>query len=153
MTTNVEKSSAEVTARGSTVEQERIEKTGESLNVQRLIAIYEWATEAASDLDRASINLDWVQSLEAGARESRTAFENLRKDESRWRGIANEAVLVKQLALDVNGVRTLLATNTQTAADINQKVVAAEKQLTEAERLYTRSAAANGLTLVGKGIP
>ena len=153
LATNVEKRSAELTARGSTLEQERIEKTGESLNVQRLIAIYEWATEAASDLDRASINLDSVQSLEAGARESRTAFENLRKDESRWRGIANEAVLVKQLALDVNGVRALLATNTQTAADINQKVVAAEKHLTEAERLYTRSAAANGLTRLWKGLP
>jgi len=153
LATNVEKRSAELTARGSTLEQERIEKTGESLNVQRLIAIYEWATEAASDLDRASINLDSVQSLEAGARESRAAFENLRKDESRWRGIANEAVLVKQLALDVNGVRALLATNTQTAADINQKVVAAEKHLTEAERLYTRSAAANGLTRLWKGLP
>ena len=62
--------------------------------------------------------------------------ENLRKDESRWRGIANEAVLVKQLALDVNGVRALLATNTQTAADINQKVVAAEKHLTR-QNVYT----------------
>jgi hypothetical protein len=97
LATNVEKRSAELTARSSTLEQERIEKTGESLNVQRLIAIYEWATEAASDLDRASINLDSVQSLEAGARESRAAFENLRKDESRWRGIANEAVLVNNL--------------------------------------------------------
>ena len=153
LATNVEKRSAELTARGSTLEHERIEKTGESLNVQRLIAIYEWATEAASDLDRASINLDSVQSLEAGARESRAAFENLRKDESRWRGIANEAVLVKQLALDVNGMRALLATNTQTAADINQKVVTAEKHLTEAERLYTRSAAANGLTRLWKGLP
>jgi Cdc6-like AAA superfamily ATPase len=153
LATNVEKRSAELTARGSTLEQERIEKTGESLNVQRLIAIYEWATEAASDLDRASINLDSVQSLEAGARESRAAFENLRKDESRWGEIANEAVLVKQLALDVNGVRALLATNKQTAADIDQKVVPAEKHLTEAERLYTRSAAANGLTRLWKGLP
>src|SRR4029453_81666 len=79
------------------------------------------ATEAAPDLDRASINLDSVQSLEAGARESRAAYENLRKDESRWGEIANEADLVKQLALDVNGLRALLATNTQTAGDINQK--------------------------------
>ena len=153
LATNVEKRSAELTARGSTLEQERIEKTGESLNVQRLIAIYDWATEAASDLDRASINLDSVQSLEAGARESRAAFENLRKDESRWGEIANEAVLVKQLALDLNGVRALLATNKQAAADINQKAVAAEKHLTEAERLYTRSAAANGLTRSWKGLP
>src|SRR4029077_10554617 len=128
-------------------------KTRESLNVQRLIAIYEWATEAASDLDRASINLGSVQSLKAGARESRTAFENLRKDESRWREIANEAVLVKQLALEVEGVGALLATNTQTASDINQKVIAAEKHLEEAEGLYTRSAAANALTRLWKGLP
>src|SRR4029450_10297875 len=128
------------------IERERIEKTRESLNVQRLIAIYEWATEAAPDLERASLNLDSVQSLEAGARESRAAFENLRKDESRWGEIANEADLVKQLALDVNGLRALLATNTQTAADINQKVVAAEKHLTEAERLYTLSASCHKIT-------
>ena len=153
LATNVEKRSAELAARGLSLEQERIEKKGESLNVQRLIAIYEWATEAASDLDRASINLDSVQSLEAGARESRAAFENLRKDESRWLEIANEAVLVKQLALDVNEVRPLLATNKQTAADINQKVVAAQKHLTEAERLYARSAAANPLTRLWKGLP
>jgi len=153
LATNVEKRSAELTARGSTLRRERIEKTLESLNVQRLIAIYQWATEAASDLDRASISLDSVQSLEAGARERRAAFENLRKDESRWGEIANEAVLVKQLALDVNGVCALLATNTQTAADINQKIVAAEKHLTEAEHLYSRSAAANGLTRWWKGLP
>jgi hypothetical protein len=153
LATNVKKRSAELTARGSILRRERIEKTLESLNVQRLIAIYQWATEAASDLDRASINLDSVQSLEAGARERRAAFENLRKDESRWGEIANEAVLVKKLALDVNGVRALLATNTQTAADIDQKVVAAEKHLTEAEHLYTRSAAANGLTRWWKGLP
>src|SRR5262249_61345154 len=93
LATNVEKRYAELTARGSTLERERIEKTRESQNVQRLIAIYEWATEAASDLDRASISLDSVQSLEAGARQCRAAFENLRKDESRWGEIANEAFL------------------------------------------------------------
>src|SRR5215813_12482020 len=153
LATNVEKRSAELTARGLTLERERIEKTRESLNVQRLIAICQWATEAASDLDRASINHDSVQSLEAGARQCRAAFENLRKDESRWGEIANESVLVKQLALDVNGVRALLATSTQTAADIDQKVVAAEKQLTEAEHLYTRSSAANRLTRLWKGLP
>jgi hypothetical protein len=152
LATNVEKRCAELTARGSSLEQRRIEKTGESLNVQRLIAIYEWATEAASDLDRASIALDSVQSLEASARESCAAFENLRKDESRWGEIAKEAVLVRQLALHIDEMRALLTTNKQTAAEINQKVVAAEEHLTEAEHLYTRSTAGNPLTRWWKGL-
>ena len=44
----------------------------------------------------------------------------------------------------------LLVSHTNTAVD---EVVAAEKHLTEVERLYTRSAAANGLIRLWKGLP
>jgi hypothetical protein len=88
--THVEKRSTELTARILTLEDERTEKTRESLSIQRLIAICEWINEAASDLERASAELAAIQSLDADARMSRTRLEELRKEEPRWRQAAKQ---------------------------------------------------------------
>src|SRR5439155_24220115 len=71
----------------------------------------------------------------------------------RWRGVANEVVVVKQITLDANRLRGLIGTLERTGIEIAPKVASAEKHLAEAESLYNESAAAGGLTRLWKGLP
>ena len=133
--THVEKRSTELTARLLKLEDERTEKTRESLSIQRLIAICEWINEAASDLERASAELAAIQSLDADARVSRTGLEELRKEEPRWREAANDAAAAKEATRDANALRETLRLLEQSSAEITRKIVSTETHAASAKEL------------------
>ncbi|PYJ92449.1 MAG: hypothetical protein DME62_12730 [Verrucomicrobia bacterium] len=153
LATHVERRSAELASRSAALEQEQIEKTKESLGVQRLIAISEWLSEAMLDIQRASQDLGRVQRLEDEARTSGAKFEQLQGSESRWREVANEAVVIKQITLDANALRGLLGGLERAGTEIGQKVTDAKKRLEDAETLYNQSSAVGALTRLWKGLP
>jgi superfamily I DNA and/or RNA helicase len=151
--THVEKRSTELTARILTLEDERTEKTRESLSIQRLIAICEWINEAASDLERASAELAAIQSLDADARMSRTRLEELRKEEPRWRQAANDAAAAQQATRDANALRETLRLLELSSPEITEKIASTKTRLESSKELLGYAEAIEPFRQKRKALP